>query len=153
MAEFKPERRKSLLRCTDLEIISVYNSELREICNYYSIASNFGKPDYFAYLIEYSCLKTHAGKHKSKTSKIRAQCKDGRGGWGILYETKQGRKCCYFAKYHDCKDAWNPADQISNAVVRFAYTATTFEKRLSAKICELCGQLMQNTMKFIMSVK
>ena len=135
----KPERRKTLLRCTDLEIISAYNAELRGLCNYYSIASNFGKLNYFAYLMEYSCLKTLAGKHKSKISKIKAQYKDGRGGWGIPYETKQGRKRCYFAKYSDCKDAWNPTDQISNAVVRFAYTTTTLEKRLSAKVCELCG--------------
>lgn len=135
----KPERRKSLLRCTDLEIVSAYNAELRGLCNYYSMASNFGKLCYFAYLMEYSCLKTLAGKHKSKISKIMAQYKDGRGSWGIPYETKQGRKRCYFAKYSNCKDAWNPTDQISNAAVRFAYTTTTFEKRLSAKICELCG--------------
>ena len=75
---------KTLLRCTDLEIISAYNAELRGLCNYYSIASNFGKLNYFAYLMEYSCLKTLAGKHKSKISKIKAQYKDGRGGWGII---------------------------------------------------------------------
>lgn len=95
----KPERRKSLLRCADLEIVSACNTELRGICNYYSMASNFGKLDYFAYLMEYSCLKTLARKHKSK---IRAQFKDGRGGWGIPHETKQGRKRYYFAKYGDC---------------------------------------------------
>ena len=137
--KIKPERRKTLLRCTDFEIVSAYNAELRGICNYYSMASNFNKLCYFAYLMEYSCLKTLAGKHKSKISKIRTMYKDGRGGWGIPYETKQGRKRCYFAKYSDCKDAWNPSDLISNAVVRFAYTTTAFEKRLSARVCELCG--------------
>ena len=44
-----------------------------------------------------------------------------------------------FCQYSDCKDAWNPIDQISNTVVRFVFTTTTFEKRLSAKVCELCG--------------
>lgn len=135
----KPERRKTLLRCTDLEIVSAYNAELRGICNYYSIASNFGKLDYFAYLMEYSCLKTLAGKHKCKTGKVRNMYKDGLGGWGIPYETKSGRKRCYFAKYGDCKDVMSFTDNISKATVRFAYTTTTFEKRLAAKICELCG--------------
>ena len=37
----KPMHRKSLLHCTDLEIVSSYNAELRGICNYYSMASNF----------------------------------------------------------------------------------------------------------------
>lgn len=135
----KPERRKSLLRCTDLEIVSAYNAELRGICNYYSMASNFSKLCYFAYLMEYSCLKTLAGKHKCKTGKIRAMYKDGQGKWGIPYKTKSETKRCYFAKYGDCKDVQNPMDKISNAMVRVAYTTTTFEQRLSAKICELCG--------------
>lgn len=135
----KPERRKTLLRCTDLEIVSAYNAELRGICNYYSIASNFNKLDYFAYLMEYSCLKTLAGKHKCKTKKIRTMYKDGMGGWGIPYQTKTGKKRCRFAKYSDCKDARTPSDQISKTAVRYAYTTTTLEKRLSAKVCELCG--------------
>lgn len=134
----KPERRKTLLRCTDLEIVLAYNAELRGICNYYSIASNFNKLSYFAYLMECSCLKTLAGKHKCKTGRIRTMYKDGLGGWSILYQTKSGKKRCYFAKYGDCKEAWNPTDQLSRATVRFAYTTTTFEERLSANICELC---------------
>ena len=135
----KPEHRKTLLRCTDLEIVMTYNAELRGICNYYSIASNFNNLSYFAYLMEYSCLKTLAGKHKCKTGKIRAMYKDGLGGWGIPYQTKTERKRCYFAKYGDCKDVWKPTDQILKPVILFAYTTTNFEERLSAKVCELCG--------------
>ena len=47
-----PVRRKSLLRLTDLEIVSAYNAELRGICNYYGIASNFYKLCYFSYLMD-----------------------------------------------------------------------------------------------------
>lgn len=36
-----PVSRPSLLRLTDLEIVSTYNAELRGICNYYNMASNF----------------------------------------------------------------------------------------------------------------
>ena len=62
--------RKYIYRCTDLEIIDAYNSEFRGICNYYGIASNFTRLDYFVYLMEYSGLKTLAGKHKSTSRKM-----------------------------------------------------------------------------------
>ena len=65
-----PVHRKYLIGLTDLEIVSVYNAELRGICNYYGMASNFCKLHYFAYLMEYSCLKTLASKHKTSLSKI-----------------------------------------------------------------------------------
>jgi len=47
--EIKPCARKSLVRCTEFEIVSTYNAELRGICNYYSMASNYSKISYFAY--------------------------------------------------------------------------------------------------------
>lgn len=136
---FFPIHRTSLLQLTDLEIVSVYNAELRGICNYYGMASNFYKLSYFAYLMEYSCLKTLANKHKSTTSKIRATYKDGSGNWGIPYETKVGKKRMYFAKFSDCKDAVYPTDIVSNAAVVYGYSVNTLENRLKAKVCELCG--------------
>ncbi len=134
-----PVHRNSLLRLTDLEIITVYNDELRGICNYYGIASNFCKLKYLSYLMEYSCLKTLAAKHKSKISKIVAMYKDGTGEWGIPYETKKGTKRRYFVKYIDCKDKKNPTDMLSNAAIIYGQSVTTLEKRLKAKVCELCG--------------
>jgi group II intron reverse transcriptase/maturase len=133
-----PSHRNSLLHLTDLEIISVYNAELRGICNYYGIASNFHGLSHFAYLMEYSCLKTLAAKHKRKTSKVRAILQDGKGNWGVPYETKKGPKRCYFAKYSECKGNSNPTDNIANRPMMYSGT-TTFESRLKAKVCELCG--------------
>jgi hypothetical protein len=133
-----PSHRNSLLHLTDLEIVSVYNAELRGICNYYGIASNFRGISHFAYLMEYSCLKTLAAKHKCKTSKIRAVLQDGKGNWGVPYETKKGPKRCYFAKYSECKGDSNPTDIITNKPKMYLGT-TTFESRLKAKVCELCG--------------
>lgn len=98
-----PVHRKYMVGLTDLEIVSVYNAELRGICNYYGMASNFRKLHYFAYLMEYSCLKTLASKHKTSLSKTIDRFNDGRGKWGIPYETKQGNKRRYFANYADCK--------------------------------------------------
>jgi len=134
-----PIHRPALLRCTDLEIVSVYNAELRGICNYYSLASDYCKLGYFAYLMEYSCLKTLAGKHKTSISKIKRKYRDGKGNWCIPYETKTGEKCCYFVKYGECKTVDNASDVITNAAILYKNSITNFEKRLKAKICELCG--------------
>lgn len=134
-----PVHRASLLRLTDLEIVSAYNAELRGICNYYGIASNFYKLCFFSYLMEYSCLKTLAAKHKCTISKVVEKFKDGKGAWGIPYETKSGMKRCCFAKYSDCKGKVEPTDIVCNAVVEYGYSRSTLEQRLKAKICELCG--------------
>ena len=134
-----PVHRKYLVGLTDLEIVSVYNAELRGICNYYGMASNFCKLHYFAYLMEYSCLKTLASKHKTSLSKIIDKFNDGTGKWGVPYETKLGSKRRYFANYADCKGKGSAMDYISNAAVVYGYAVNTLENRLKAKVCELCG--------------
>jgi len=135
-----PVHRRDLLHLPDLEIVSSFNAELRGICNYYSIASNFARLNYFAYLMEYSCLKTLAAKHKSTIRKIVRKFNDGKGKWGIPYETKEGWKRCYFANYADCKDSTDDfTDIIDNTTTVFRCSINTFEKRLKAYTCELCG--------------
>lgn len=137
--EIRTASRKSLLRCTEFEIVSAYNSELRGICNYYSMASNFVRLNYFAYLMEYSCLKTIANKHKSTTHKMLAKYKVGKSGWCVPYETKTGTKQLFFAKYTDCKSVKQFNDVVSKAATIASNSRNTFERRLSAKMCELCG--------------
>jgi len=134
----KPKSRSSLTRFTDLEIVTTYNAELRGICNYYSIASNFCKLNYLSYLMEYSCLKTIAHKHKSTVAKMIVKYRDGLGKWGIKYETKYNTKCCYFADYRQCKGKKHPSDTISNVALVMSHSRSPFESRLKAKQCELC---------------
>ena len=136
-----PVHRDSLLRFTDLEIITTYNAELRGLCNYYGMASNFHKLKYLAYLMEYSCLKTLAAKHKTTISKILASFQDGNGEWGVPYSAKTGEKRRYFANYIDGKSARTPMDIVSNAAIIFGQSRTSLESRMKAKKCELCGTL------------
>jgi len=136
---FTPTHRSFLMGCTDLEIVSIYNAELRGICNYYGLANNFYKLYYLGYLMEYSCLKTLASKYKSGIGKIKRKFKDGKGGWRIAYETRSGLRYMYFAKYADCKKAKAATDVITNAAISYGAATTTFESRLKAKVCELCG--------------
>ena len=136
--KLEPIHRPQLLNRTDLEIVTIYNAELRGICNYYGLASNFNKLIYFNYLMEYSCLKTLAGKHRSKVYKIRAMYKDGTGKWAIPYETKTGIKKMYFANYADCKGK-KFTDIVPQTAKNYSHDVTTLESRLKAKICEVCG--------------
>lgn len=136
--KLEPIHRPQLLNRTDLEIVTIYNAELRGICNYYGLASNFNKLIYFNYLMEYSCLKTLAGKHRSKVSKVRAMYKDGTGKWAIPYETKTVIKKMYFANYADCKGK-KFTDIVPQTAKNYSHDVTTLESRLKAKICEVCG--------------
>lgn len=138
-SEIVPQKRNLLLKLTDLEILNTYNSELRGICNYYNIASNYTMLNYFSYLMEYSCLHTLACKHKSTISKIKVRYKDNKGGWCISYQTKKEEKRMYFAKHYDCKSNKWAKDTIDNTVVKHCHSPTTFESRLKAKRCEICG--------------
>lgn len=137
--KMEPIARKFLYNCTDLEIVTAFNSELRGICNYYALASNFTRLDYFAYLMEYSCLKTLAGKHKTTTRQIRNKYKDGKK-WSVPYQTAKGEKRCKFASYMDCKKVNTFDEVIIDYTLRHGSSRNTFDKRLSAKVCELCGK-------------
>ena len=134
----RPVHRGALVTMTDLEILMVYNAELRGICNYYGIASNFGKLGYFAYLMEYSCLKTLANKHRSRIAKVRYEYRDGTGAWGVPYETKKGKRRMMFAKYSDCKGK-DLTEKVPDLAYRYSHNTTSFEERLKAKVCEVCG--------------
>ena len=141
LGELIPCKRKGMLYLTDLEILTAYNSELRGICNYYSMASNFSTLSYFAYLMEYSCLKTIAAKHKTQITKIihKYAARSDKGKWGIPYQTKKGMCRSYFAKFMECKETKFCKDEIPTMTELFLGSRSSFESRLKAKECELCG--------------
>ena len=136
----EPVKRGHLTRLTPLEILQTYNAELRGLCNYYCMASNFPSLTYFAYLMEYSCLKTLAAKFKSSIGGIKQQFRDGQGRWGIPYETKKGMRRMYFAKFQDCKTTQRACrDTVENTALQHFHTRNSLEARLKSKVCELCG--------------
>ena len=136
----EPIARKYLYACTDLEIVTAFNAELRGICNYYALASNFNRLSFFAYLMEYSCLKTLAGKHKTTSRQIISKNRDGNGGWHIPYQTAKGTHYRRFANFMECKSpAWFNDVVVDSARLHVS-TRSTFESRLTARVCELCGK-------------
>ena len=133
-----PWQRGAMAGLTDLEVVDTYNSQARGICNYYSLASNFSKLTYFVYLMEYSCLKTLAKKHKSRISAIKKMYQCGHS-WGIPYETKSGKKRMMIIKFSDLKKGavYHNADTITHHI--HFNNSNALEDRLRANKCELCG--------------
>ncbi|MDE5582248.1 MAG: group II intron reverse transcriptase/maturase [Ruminococcus sp.] len=133
-----PWQRNAMAGLTDLEVLDTYNSQTRGICNYYSLASNFSKLTYFVYLMEYSCLKTLAKKHKTRISAIKKMYQCG-SSWGIPYETKSGKKRMMIIKFSDLKKGavYHNADTITHHIHFTSHSA--LEDRLRANQCELCG--------------
>lgn len=137
--KMEPIGRLSLLRHTDLEIVTVFDAELRGICNYYYLASNYRSLNYFSYLMEYSCLKTLSGKHRCKLSKIYDKYRIGEKRWGIPYETKAGKKIRHLTKFNEIDG--KKCEDIEPVIVTIVSKGkTTFDDRLKAKVCELCGK-------------
>lgn len=133
--KFKPIHRPYLLNLPDHEIVEKYNSEVRGICNFYRLACDYHLIKYFGFLMEYSCLKTLANKHKSSTKKIINNNRHG-NTWGIDYITKTGKKTKYFVKTYDCKAGYN--DNIPPA--KFHSKLYSIQVRLNKKKCELCAK-------------
>lgn len=134
--KFKPVHRTALLNLSDSEIVEQYNAEMRGLLNYYNLAVDYHTLDYFCYLMEYSCLKTIANKHKTSIRKIIRLYKDGKT-WSVPYETKEGTKRVRPIKIADCKKG----EATDIVFKRTSYNwKTTIRQRLNAGVCELCGK-------------
>lgn len=140
---WRGKARPNLQRLSDLEIITTYNAEIRGLYNYYALAENVAvRMNMIYHMMEYSCLKTLAGKHKSSVYKIRGQYQIGKD-WGVRYNTKtEENKVRFF--YKDgfaMKQAPSKNAIIDNEVNTAMYAGRTeLEQRISAKRCELCGK-------------
>ncbi|MBP2256645.1 group II intron reverse transcriptase/maturase [Virgibacillus campisalis] len=67
---FKIIHRAKLINNSELEILYIYNAELRGIANYYKLANNYHHLDRLFYLAESSFVKTIANKRRSTSMKV-----------------------------------------------------------------------------------
>lgn len=133
-----PIAAKGLRNRSDFEIVSTYNSQIRGICNYYRLASNFPKLDYFVYIMEYSCLKTLASKHQTTMAQARGSRRTGKR-WGVPYETKTGTKTLIFLNMTDIRKSRKAKLTNVDVVPKSVTKRNEIKNRLQAGICELCG--------------
>lgn len=133
-----PIAAKGLRNRSDFEIVSTYNSQIRGICNYYRMASNFPKLDYFVYIMEYSCLKTLASKHQTTMAKARGSRQTGKR-WGVPYETKTGTKTLVFLNMTDIRKSRKAKLEDVDVVPKSVSKRNEIRNRVQRGICELCG--------------
>lgn len=138
--KWKSTHRAHLLQNDDLEILTIYNAEIRGLYNYYKLANNVYKLDGFKFIMEYSMYKTFANKYKSSVRKILRKYSIN-GHFAVRYETTNGSKIAYF--YRDgfkkqlLPSTFADIDTISRAR-NIIYNRTGLIKRLLAGQCEWC---------------
>lgn len=132
--------RGKLVNCTDIEILTAYNSEIMGLYNFYSIANDAYKIGVFANIMKYSMFKTFACKYKTNVHEIRQRYyKD--GYFTVAYETRSGRKTATFYRNgFSRKTIPNKADQINELPQYGKYNKpNTLKQRVERNTCELCG--------------
>jgi len=143
--QWRGKARKQLINLSDLEIVSKYNAEIRGLYNYYSIATNVYKMHILHHVMEYSCLKTLAAKHKSSVKEMWSKYKIGKG-WGVHYDTKTEKNKVRF--FYDKGFETKPTaftkdlDTLPNEAMYAG--RTELERRITACQCEACGETDAN---------
>ena len=136
--------RGKLINCTDIDIITKYNSEIRGLYNYYRLAHNVSVLNKFAFIMEYSMYKTFACKYRSTISKMIDKYSIN-GVFSVPYDTKAGRKYCEF--YHDgfkrVKQTLISVDTLPEYSKKYE-NPNSNAARLKRGICELCGLKTDN---------
>lgn len=137
---WKPMHRGYLLQLSDIEILSIYNAEIRGLYNYYKLANNVGVMYKFMYFMKYSMYKSFAGKYNSSIAKITSKyCHN--GIFCVSYMTKNGKKtrALYHEKFkrEDFPIKDNSIDTLPETLIYRGRTELT--QRLLANQCEWCG--------------
>lgn len=136
---WKATHRRYLVNNDDLEIISIYNAEIRGFYNYFKLALNAHTLSKLGYYMKMSMLKTYANKYKSKVQKMKKKFSQD-GQLGVWYETKKGKKFRPFYNdgYKRQKMAENGEVDVEPNTLKLSGRTSLIE-RLVANKCEWCG--------------
>ncbi|PDY96184.1 reverse transcriptase domain-containing protein, partial [Bacillus thuringiensis] len=138
---WKPKHRTYLKDNDDLEILSIYNAEIRGLYEYYKLANNVSVINKYKYIMEYSMYKTFASKYKKSVKQILNKYRTN-GKFGIRYKTKNGEKIRYLYdqgfRRHISIDTKTEVDILPNTLKMSGRTSLI--ERLLAEECEVCGK-------------
>jgi RNA-directed DNA polymerase len=134
----KANHRPYLLTSSEVEIVTMYNSEIRGFANYYALAGNVKyELSKLTHLAFRSLIKTLAGRGKTKMSTIYKRLKQG-NEWSLKYKVGNAwRGLKIFQLKHLIKQP-NGKDLIP--LTEHLYTTgTELTQRMNANLCEYCG--------------
>ncbi len=136
---WKAMPRGKLINKTDIEILSKFNSEIRGLYNFYSIACNVSTLNKFSSMMKYSMLKTFGSKYRCNVSKIKEQYVKG-GNFTVAYETKKGPKEAVYYNEGFKKKKEPFMGQVDMLEIYKRYSKpNSLSAKLRTKVCELCG--------------
>ncbi|WP_025692730.1 reverse transcriptase/maturase family protein [Paenibacillus zanthoxyli] len=137
--KWEPVHRRELVNNDDLEILSIYNAEIRGFYNYYKLALNVHTLSKFHYVMKYSLLKTLANKYKSRISIMKKKFSID-GAIAVKYETKSGLKVRFFYNEGFKRQELTKDDEIVDKLpdTQIYSSRTKLVDRLLARKCEFC---------------
>lgn len=141
---FRAQSRGILLRRSDAEIIETYNSEIRGLVNYYSLAQAYKTAvDKLVSLATSSCLATLAHKHKSTTAQVAKKLRQQAGGYALICTVKGNPKTYKLFRLADHSPAnfINVRVDVTTRTEWLTMSRTELISRLSANRCEYCGKV------------
>ena len=141
---WRPAHRKELIARSDLSILDQYNSEVRGLCNYYSIANNRSKLHYFRYVMKYSMVRTYCCKYRCTKGKIfRKYYRN--GVFGVNYVDKQGNQKLRAFWSESLKRETHSRDASVDLIhkPKGVLKRAVLAERLRRGYCEWCGKQTQ----------
>lgn len=140
--EWKTTHRNALVDHDDLEILSIFNAEIKGLYEYYKLANNVSTLHKFKYLMEYSMYKTYGRKYQKSVRQIRAKF-NVNGKFAVRYETKNGPKVRFFydegfQKQKETRGKSNQVNDVQPPKFYFNSRSSLIES-LTANKCEYCG--------------
>jgi group II intron reverse transcriptase/maturase len=147
----KSNHRAKLINNSEVEILYIYNTELRGFANYYKLANNYHHLDRLFHIAQYSFLKTLAYKRKSTLGKVAKELSGHiQGEQCLLVGNRKGEKTPH--KLIRLKHLPKPRGtikvdesevDITPNVIRYS-RSTELEQKLMANRCEACGKTEGN---------
>lgn len=138
---WRPAPRMRLVHFSDVEIVNIYNAEIRGLYNYYRLAKNVSVLNNFMYFMEYSMYMTFAAKYRITIAKVIKKYKHN-GKFTVPYQTKDGLK--FISLYNDgfkYDTNINKNALVDKVPKHVAYQLPTeLTQRLLANECEWCGK-------------
>ncbi|UIJ69688.1 transcription elongation factor GreAB (plasmid) [Bacillus cereus] len=140
--KWKPKSRSFLRNLEDVAILSIYNTEIKGLYEYYKLARNVSVINKYKYIMEYSMYKTFAGKYNTSVRSIINKYNIN-GKFGVKYQTKKGTKIRYFYDkgFRRQKNTNNKIDYDTLPNIMKNLGRTSLVDRLLAEECEICGTI------------
>jgi len=138
----KTVHRSELMQCSDIEIVKAYDTELRGIVNYYSLADNVSRFYKVKYLAIDSAAKTLAAKHKQRKTWVYRKYMQKNEGLRHLSVTAENPKYPdnpYIATLGKGPIRVNKTAIVTDDVKQFFSGRNELVKRMLADKCEICG--------------